>query len=177
MAAIKEILEIENGRKTAEDWQVIHLFQEGSFYRAYEVSAWLCHRHISEFKVTHRHLKGIEESVAFVGFPVLNLEKRTPEGATVETLAEKHLAMRLPMQGTEDAEAMAAEFGQWKQQWPVTEKKDDDEAPRPPRQTAHQQPTLFSIAQTILAYPIEHHSPLDCIMFLADVKRNLTKII
>jgi hypothetical protein len=28
-------------RETAEDWRRIHLFLEGSFYRAYEVSAWL----------------------------------------------------------------------------------------------------------------------------------------
>ena len=41
MAAIKEILEIEQSRESAEDWRKIHLFQEGSFYRAYEVSAWL----------------------------------------------------------------------------------------------------------------------------------------
>ncbi len=38
MAAIKEILEIERSRETAADWWKIHLFQEGSFYRAYEVS-------------------------------------------------------------------------------------------------------------------------------------------
>ena len=36
MAAIKEILEIEQMRETAEDWRRIHLFLEGSFYRAYE---------------------------------------------------------------------------------------------------------------------------------------------
>lgn len=41
MATIKEILEIEQMRETAEDWRRIHLFLEGSFYRAYEVSAWL----------------------------------------------------------------------------------------------------------------------------------------
>ena len=81
MATIKEIMEIEGARETAEDWRRIHLFQEGSFYRAYEVSAWLCHTYVSQFKVTHRHVKGVEQSICFIGFPLLSLEKRTPEGA------------------------------------------------------------------------------------------------
>lgn len=46
-AGIKDILDIEQERSEPKDWQVINLFQEGSFYRAYEVSAWLCHTYIS----------------------------------------------------------------------------------------------------------------------------------
>ena len=65
MAGIKDILEIEKDRKTLEDWRKLHLFQEGSFYRAYEVSAWLCHKYIHPFKVTHRHVKGVDQSIAF----------------------------------------------------------------------------------------------------------------
>ena len=41
MAGIKEILEFESERNDRERQRVIHLFQEGSFYRAYEWSAWL----------------------------------------------------------------------------------------------------------------------------------------
>lgn len=41
MAAIKEILEFEDDRNDREMQRVIHLFQEGSFYWAYEWSAWL----------------------------------------------------------------------------------------------------------------------------------------
>lgn len=78
MAGIKDILDIEQERSEPKDWQVINLFQEGSFYRAYEVSAWLCHTYICQFKVTHRHVNGIGQTIAFVGFPVSSLEKRTP---------------------------------------------------------------------------------------------------
>lgn len=81
MSGIKDILETEQSRPTAEDWLMIHLFQEGSFYRAYEVSAWLCHLHVGEFKVTHRHVRGIGQAIAFVGFPVSSLEKRKPDTA------------------------------------------------------------------------------------------------
>lgn len=51
---LKEILSIEENH-TEDSRAVIHLFQEGSFYRAYEWSAWLCHRFINQFKVTHRN--------------------------------------------------------------------------------------------------------------------------
>ena len=70
MASIKEILEFEKHRDTAEMQRSIHLFQEGSFYRAYEWSAWLVCRYIHEFKVTHRRMKGIEQSVVLIGFIV-----------------------------------------------------------------------------------------------------------
>ena len=34
MAQIKEILQIEKERANMEQWMVIHLFSEGTFYRA-----------------------------------------------------------------------------------------------------------------------------------------------
>lgn len=77
MAQISEILTLEKDRTDSS----IHLFQEGSFFRAYEWSAWLCCWFISQFKVTHRKLKNIESSVVFVGFPVASLEKFTPAAA------------------------------------------------------------------------------------------------
>ena len=66
---LKEILSIEENR-TEDSRGVIHLFQEGTFYRAYEWSAWLCHRYVHQFKVTHKLFRNIESSVLFVGFPV-----------------------------------------------------------------------------------------------------------
>ena len=68
MAGIKDILAIEKQRDNIEDWHKMNMFKEGNFLRCYEVSAWLCHRFISEYKVTHRHVKGIEQSV-FCWFP------------------------------------------------------------------------------------------------------------
>ncbi len=62
MATISEIYEIEQGR---ESYDLIHLFAEGSFWRAYEYSAWLFTRSIHEFKVTKRLMKGIEDPVTF----------------------------------------------------------------------------------------------------------------
>lgn len=73
MAQIKDVLVIESKRETLEQCSVIHLFEEGSFYRAYQWSAWLCHRYIKEFKPTHRKLKQDNGTLIFVGFPVSSL--------------------------------------------------------------------------------------------------------
>lgn len=181
MAGIKDILEIEQLRETPEDWRRIHLFQEGSFYRAYEVSAWLCHKRISQFRVTHRHVKGIDQTIAFVGFPLLSLEKRTPEGAQVISIADKHIAMDLPDKGGEaDVESLVHEYEDWKSMQPLSESKKTGEKDRQAPRSSNgvvASPTLFSIAQQILAYPIESHSPIDCMLFLAEVKSSIAKVV
>lgn len=42
MSKLSEIAEIEHLRNEPNERIQLHLFQEGSFYRAYEWSAWLC---------------------------------------------------------------------------------------------------------------------------------------
>lgn len=182
MPGIKDILEIEQARPAAEDWYKIHLFQEGSFYRAYEVSAWLCHLHISQFKVTHRHVNGIEQTIAFVGFPLSSLEKRRPENAVVETIADKHVVLQLPQPlEVKSAEEMKEDYAVWKSLQPVSETKDvastdkDDRRDTSKVRTQQKNGTsLFGVAQQLMGYPIESHSPIECMLFLADVKRQLS---
>lgn len=181
MAGIKDILDIEQERSEPKDWQVINLFQEGSFYRAYEVSAWLCHTYICQFKVTHRHVNGIGQTIAFVGFPVSSLEKRTPQGAVVASVAEKHITLTLPPSEPEmTADDMKSEFSAWKSRQPVSESKEKSDVETKKNnmvckgEGSH---TLFSIAQDVLSYPVESHSPIECMLFLSDVKKNLAQII
>ena len=54
---LKEVFTKEQSRKEMVDYRTIYLIPEGTFYRAYEWSAWLCHRYVSQFKPTHRLLK------------------------------------------------------------------------------------------------------------------------
>lgn len=59
----------------------IHLYKEGTFYRAYEWSAWLCVNYVKhDMKVTHKKTK-TSLDFTFVGFPVTSLEKYVPENA------------------------------------------------------------------------------------------------
>lgn len=78
MAKIKDVLEIESHRASLEQCRFVNLFQEGTFYRAYEWSAWLCVRYIQQFKTTKRLFKNEDTSLVFVGFPITSLQKFIP---------------------------------------------------------------------------------------------------
>ena len=79
MAQLKEILEIEKKREEGGQYSTIYLFPEGTFYRAYEWSAWLCCRYINQFRTTKRYNKSVSADMVFVGFPKVSLAKFTPE--------------------------------------------------------------------------------------------------
>lgn len=78
MSVTKEIIEQEFALVASGERNVIHLHREGSFLRAYEWSAWLCCRYLHEFKVNNRMFKGIENPVAYIGFPETSLAKWMP---------------------------------------------------------------------------------------------------
>ena len=52
-------------------------------------------RYLHEFKVTKRVFKGLEQPVAFIGFPETSINKWMPEGAVHTNVDEKHLSIRL----------------------------------------------------------------------------------
>ena len=179
MAQLKEIFERESQRGTAESCTVIHLFQEGTFYRAYEWSAWLCVRYINGFKVTKRELKSQEETMVLVGFPVTSLQKYTPQDAEVSFNDDKSVSIRLPQSLLEEsggAETMAEEFANWKRSVPVQEagrKKGEYTA-------VDGQPgvlRLTDILHEVLVYPVEQKTPMECMNFIAAMKQKISAII
>lgn len=179
MSQLKEILEKEKERGTLEQCAMVHLFREGTFYRAYEWSAWLCLRYFTEMKVTHRLLKGGED-IVFVGFPLTSLDRYTPKGAVVSPTGDKSITMTLPSNvfvPDVDIESLRTDFENWKQSQPLTEtskKKLEEEKVRAER-NAH--PRLTDVMLRILAYPIEQHSPMECMVFLSDIKQQISEII
>ena len=58
MADIKEIIEQDRLRENKRQFLTVHLYQDGTFYRAYDWSAWLCVNYINpNMKVTRRKTK------------------------------------------------------------------------------------------------------------------------
>jgi hypothetical protein len=181
MAQIQEILKKEQERDDGDSRQTIHLFQEGTFYRAYEWSAWLCHRYISRFKVTKRKLKNIEQPVLFIGFPLTSLQKYTPEGGDVVVTGEKTMDLLLPDTMVPDdmtADMMQADFEQWKESIPLAEpsKKRESEA-LADGETPMFHSGITGIMHRVLAFPIENKTPMQCMAFLADIKQQLAELI
>ena len=185
MSSIKEIVEVESKELSGGHRDILHLHREGSFYRAYEWSAFLACRYLHEFKVNKRIFMGVEQPVAFIGFPETSIGKWMPEGAEQTAVDEKHFAVRLPelLFGGDTAEVLDAAFTEWKDAVPLTESQAKGEK-KVKVQTGvdlvagkEGGATLTSVMQRILAYPIESKSPLESMAFLADVKRQLAGMI
>lgn len=183
MSVTKETIDEEALRVKTGVYGEIHLHKEGTFLRAYEWSAWLCCRYLHEFKVNKRAFKGIDQPVAYIGFPETSLAKWMPEGAEQEAIGEKHLAIRLPslMLAGDAPETLDPAYSEWKEGIPLTESKEKGDRRSDGNDVfggdGDGRVTLTSVMQRILAYPIESKSPMESMSFLADVKRQLANLI
>ena len=179
--AEKTMLEIESRRNTADDHRVIHFCKEGNFYRAYEFSAWLEVRFSGDLNVTRRYSKTANGEIVMVGFPPGSLQKFTPEGVTpVFSEDGNMMTMTIPagrFREDETVEKMREEFRNWKHSVEASNKNGHGEGGG--KATAQQEKTscLTAIMHKVIMYPIEHKSPIECMGFLADIKKQLTEII
>ncbi len=183
MSQIIQIVQTEKERSEVTR-NVIHLYQEGTFYRAYNWSAWLCHRFIQQFKVTHKNLKGIEDSVLFVGFPLTSLEKYFGDYPRQE-VGEKAIDVLLPTNMVPEdmvIEMMSTDYEVWKSSIPLTisnaKQKENAHEVTDGKMSFQKSPnTLTSIMQQILAFPLEQKTPIECMLFVAEAKQNLARLI
>ena len=175
MSNIKEIVTLEGERSEPFHYGRVHLFHEGSFLRAYEWSAWLLCHFVHEFKVTRRQFKGIDQPVTFVGFPKTSLPKFVPEGSEVQELGEKHTAVDLPVELTgEMLDSLKEEYEEWRKALPLSvpareKPQAEDRSPLPTSMT--------EVMRSILSFPVEKKSPIDCMLFLTEVKEQLATLV
>ena len=181
MAQIKDILEVERNRSEKGTYITIYLFPEGTFYRAYEWSAWLCCRYISQFKATRRELKGEQgETVVFVGFPVTSLGKFLPENAQMVTNEDKTVSITLPVsvfQEGEDAEALRNAFEHWKKSVPLATSRKGTVKEDLKNASDVQPRRMSEIMLRILAFPVEQKTPMECMNFIAEIKQDIAKLL
>ena len=162
-------------------FNTIYLFPEGTFYRAYEWSAWLCCRFINPFKATRRELKGdVDDTVVFIGFPITSLNKFIPEDAQVLVNEDKSVAITLfldVLNGKEDGVNLRDAFCQWKAAVPLMSSRRST-VKEDLKNVSDQHPRRMSeIMLRILSFPIEQKTPMECMNFIAEIKQSITKLI
>ncbi len=179
---LKEIFTKEQSRAEMVDYRTIYLIPEGTFYRAYEWSAWLCHRYVSQFKATHRLLKNTEDSVVFVGFPITSLERHIPADATVEEQEDKTVALILAENvfGETPTEQLQTDFANWKKSVPLVKSKEQgtknqEQGSKNQDKNGMTDVSVEGIMKRILAYSIEQHSPMEAMAFLSEIKQQLSE--
>ncbi|MBO7112415.1 MAG: hypothetical protein J6V75_00490 [Bacteroidaceae bacterium] len=179
MAKLSDILSTEQQRSDSASRRVIHLYQEGSFLRAYEWSAWLCCRYLNSFKVTRRIIKGTDDTLTFVGFPVTSIGKYSADGRDIRLLESNDYEIILLESVVQDDELSDTDFNNWKQSVPIAEskKKETRNNLYDHDGSVSSSVSLTGIMQQILAFPIERKSPLDCMVFMAEIKQQIAAII
>lgn len=124
MAKLADILAVERQRTSDAEQRQIHLYADGSFYRAYEWSAWLCCIYIKQFQVTRRFIKSADTDMLFVDFPKTSLSRLLPEGCEAKEQGDGHLLIVLPDSFMKGEENRATDFANWKNTIPMAEAKE-----------------------------------------------------
>ncbi len=183
---LSEIVEKEKQRANIFECRIARLYKEGNFLRAYNWSAWLFVKHRGDLKISNRMVKSVGVPVVMIGFPPASMEKYVPDGSQVNTNTDGSLDVVFPtsiIPDDADINVLAEEFEQWKGALPVSEsnpakkEKQHDRNLEPSSEFSSANVTLTSIMQRILAYPVEGKSPLESMLFLSEIRRQLSALI
>lgn len=178
-----------------ENTNVIHLWLEGMFWKAYERSAYLFVNRISGYKPYKKFVKAVGGEVVAIGFPTKALGKLL-EGRSVEYIDDKHYILNGFTIDTQELKG----YQLWKKgvaSFPYyiveTEKKPPEEegvggslsqTPVSVKEAespavAYSQPLIHSastwaLVEEIRRFRMESSTPLECMMFLAQlIKKSL----
>lgn len=166
MAQLADILQQERERDTAEQWGNIHLYKTGSFYSAYEWSAWLiavitfndevrmATKDRKPIAVTHIPMKDSDETFCRVGFPLKSIEKYIPNRIDFNSEDDKHIvitvALPKPQDGSEVTyERLAEAVAKWKAEQPLKQPKDKKDSD--PQEDTDRQPQQGKPKRTLLS--------------------------
>lgn len=180
MSQLKDIIEREKERGFLEQCGKIHLFREGTFYRAYEWSAWLCCRYINEFKPTKRELKSeVGETIVYVGFPITSMSRYVPENAKSLFREDKNVDINLDMAALsgEDPEKLQIDFVNWKNSVPMAIPKKLSVVEDMVAGASVQPHRMSEILFQVLSFPVEQKSPMECMQFITKLKQDITTLL
>jgi hypothetical protein len=148
----KEIFDSEK-----ENLHKIHLYKEGIFWKAYERSAFHFCQHVTPFKPTRKFVKTVGFDVVSIGFPTASIDNYKDKYKVVEQ-AEARLLLTTATTITE------AEFERWKDAIVYTI----------PKNNTHPKTEMpMDIISQIKSFNLESKTPMECMMWLAELKQQL----
>ena len=153
---IQEKLQAEQSRADG----TILFIGEGSFYKAYQGSAWLACGLLHRFKVFRRFVRKAGCEVVYIGFPKSSLEKFVSgrryemKGDTVQVFLN------------DDEPGLSEDYASWLASIPITYLNNSTE----------KQDSLRALCQKVLDYPLEESTPMACVVFLAELRKQIKEI-
>lgn len=150
----KGIMELER-----ENLHTIILLREGIFWKAYEKSAYAFHHQIQPYKLSKKHVPSVNGELVSLGFPT---------GVTDNLLSGRKVLLSEDYKMIIESESIdLAAFEAWKEQIPLM-------APVVKETVTVPQPTdVVKIIQNIKLFNLESKTPVECMLFLMDIKKQL----
>ncbi len=135
----------------------IYLYKEGIFYEAYERSAYAFSIFIKRFKLKRAYSKTVGSDVISLGFPISGIENML-----VGREYTKDESDNICMTWNEDETIVASAYEEWRMQ---VKNECTPSTPRLPK--SHD----VDVVTMIREFPIEIKSPIECILFLGELKK------
>ncbi len=152
----REIFEIESSNADR-----IHLFLEGTFWIAYERSAFQFVRSIKPYQVKKKWIKNIGQDMVSLGFPSSALDAVVVGLERLE-VSEKRIILKAP------EALLPEEFDRWQSAVPITKSTQHTE-----KATGFE---AFSIEERVRSFDIGNKTPLECLLFVSELKEYLARI-
>lgn len=198
MAKLSEVFNIEGIRFKKEDWNKIHIFKVGDFWRAYEWSAWLISvityndkvreqtKDRRPLHVTRMARTDTDGTYCFVGFPIKSIEKYIPQRLNYQDIDDKHAIVTIDLPQPTDGSEVTYErlndaMEKWKDGVAIKEnKKKPEKAPKPAPENAGHVPFAgirAGIIGQIMSYPLGERTPSDNFQFIASLQQQIATIL
>ena len=158
MASIAEIIKRE---ESTDD--MIVLYKEGLFVRAYQKSAFLILQRGIHLKVLKKHIKVVNQNVVSVGFPETSLSKHFEEDEIV-TESDKILMIKSKPVNTDD-------YKKWFDSIELMVAATVETGNRIPAGIKEEE---LRVLARLKEFRLEESTPMDCMVFLASIRKELS---
>lgn len=156
---INKIRQIESN-----NWDKIHWFKSGIFWRAYNVSAFLTVQKLRSFKVICKHFKKAKWDVAYLGFPdtvyASMLETLSTRGLVFESISVDHTVIAVGKIITKPV------FADW-----LAAIQEEDVLSVPKEQLSKDE--KYALLERIKNFPLALRTPLESQQFLWSIQKEL----
>ena len=160
MSNLQEILKTES-----ENTDKIHFYREGVFYKAYERSAYIFVTRIKPFMVKRLFVKCVNREVVSIGFPTNSLRSYFAADKITEKDNEAEVIL--------DTAIVPTDFEKWREGIAMTPAKETIVKNKDTHITSEAVGGDELIVTKIKTFPIEVKTPLECMIFLSELKKTL----
>ncbi len=180
--SVEEIFECE--KRTEDNLYDIHFYMEGSFWRAYEWSAYLSRMFPSELadderlRVIKKLPKGYDDGYVLVGLQLSSFDKYFPNvinNDKVFEMLDRHLVIHSKEFFTgKDFTDYEKILSDWKSEINASPKEKKNNKKN--NINTEKDYDINTLINDIISYPIESKNLIECVLFLSSLKEVANKI-